>query len=1005
MIQILYGIYKASAAGNITISGNTVGSETVSGSITASSASTANSQIIYGIYSAGTGTNVISANIVGNFINQNTGTSNLGRTRGIFTSAGVNTISGNVISGLSSYTAQQTTLADAATIGIHQSSATAGQTVSDNTISSLINLNTTPRTDVYGIYFTGPTTGTNTVTRNFIYDLNSASSSIATTLAGIQISATVATISNNIVSIGNGVTGGYVIYGIADNCTSTDNNSYYHNTLNIGGTVSSATTSSTFSIYKLSSNGTSRYLNNLLINSRTGGSSQYHYAIGNVSNSSARFTSNYNDLFVSGTNSGIGQYNSTRYTTLATWRTISGQDASSISVNPSFINATDVVPASYRTGLYMAGSGSASITVDFGMNTRAATPNMGAWEYVIRKWKGNVSSDFGNPLNWTNGSVPSDGNDIIFDDAPINNCVLDIDRTIGNHTNNQSQYILSAGGRRLTITGTLNLTNSAFIDATTTGSVIDFSASTSQTISNNLFLNNTASGIEISGTAVVIIDADFLVTGALLINPGSSLEVNSARRLTVNGTLTNNAGVSGLILKSSSAGNASLLQYSDNVSVTAELYINGAAEAWHFLSSPVSAQALSGSWTPSGTYGNGTGYDLYAWNEATSCWVYYNSTTGSVSWSTIHPSENFVSGKGYLYSLQAADQTKQFTGILNNGSVTMPVTRASINADLAGFTLTGNPYSSYLDWQAVSGWTRSALVTSGTGYDMWIWNPQANNYGVINSAGGSGTNSVTRYIAPMQGFLVRSAVNGNISVNNLARTNNMNGPWLKKANINQNNDIQISVESATGSGSDEVVIRLDDEGKNEGSMKFFSPVTTAPSLYIQKVTDKYSVVRYTTEDLNNTMPLSFTAGSNGTFTLKSSFDTSIFRTVILEDKLLQKYTDLRLYNSYEYESSVNDDPGRFNIHFKSVSVTGTNPGAAFPASVYSSELGIIIDLSGCDYATDIIVTDITGRTIARSRMSANDRGTLNPDVKTQPLVVCLKNKAGMNCTKVMWVNN
>jgi len=143
---------------------------------------------------------------------------------------------------------------------------------------------------------------------------------------------------------------------------------------------------------------------------------------------------------------------------------------------------------------------------------------------------------------------------------------------------------------------------------------------------NNLTIDN-ASGVTLTNTALTT------VSGSLVINSGKVFEIAAGQKLTVSGSITNSAGNSGLVLKSDATGTASLIHNSDNIAVTIERYISGSAEDWHFISSPVADQEISGSWLPSGTYGNGTGYDLYFWNEPTSCWIYKLNTT-STGWKT-----------------------------------------------------------------------------------------------------------------------------------------------------------------------------------------------------------------------------------------------------------------------------------------------------------------------------------------------------------------------------------
>ncbi|MBV5343694.1 hypothetical protein JZU68_08880, partial [bacterium] len=95
---------------------------------------------------------------------------------------------------------------------------------------------------------------------------------------------------------------------------------------------------------------------------------------------------------------------------------------------------------------------------------------------------------------------------------------------------------------------------------------------------------------------------------------------------------------------------------------------------------------------------DGTGYDLYVWDEPTNCWVYNLNTTVAPTWNSAHPSTDFISGKGYLYALQATNTTKQFAGFLNNGNISIDVSNSSTKS-FKGFNFLGNPYPSSIDWK------------------------------------------------------------------------------------------------------------------------------------------------------------------------------------------------------------------------------------------------------------------------------------------------------------------
>ncbi|MCC3159929.1 T9SS type A sorting domain-containing protein [Hymenobacter sp. 15J16-1T3B] len=109
-----------------------------------------------------------------------------------------------------------------------------------------------------------------------------------------------------------------------------------------------------------------------------------HYEQGaNVTGS----TLDNNDLFVAPGATGaarIGRLNGTDYATLADWRTATGQEANSVSVNPDFAQTTtvpyDLKPTA--VALNSAGSTTTGITVDYTGTTRGTTPDIGAYEFT-----------------------------------------------------------------------------------------------------------------------------------------------------------------------------------------------------------------------------------------------------------------------------------------------------------------------------------------------------------------------------------------------------------------------------------------------------------------------------------------------------------------------------------------------------------------------------------------------------------------------------------------------
>ncbi len=96
-------------------------------------------------------------------------------------------------------------------------------------------------------------------------------------------------------------------------------------------------------------------------------------------------TLNYNDLIVTPTGSAVGytgRFNSVDYSTLASWRTATGQEANSYAVAAPFVSATDLhLNASIPTALESGGTPVAAVAVDFdGESRNVTTPDVGADE-------------------------------------------------------------------------------------------------------------------------------------------------------------------------------------------------------------------------------------------------------------------------------------------------------------------------------------------------------------------------------------------------------------------------------------------------------------------------------------------------------------------------------------------------------------------------------------------------------------------------------------------------
>jgi len=532
-------IYVRGVAATTIISNNLIGSRETANSINVSStaASSLLKQDVYGIYSSGTLSTIITGNTVANLTNAYAGINSQSRNRGIQTVSGSNTITNNIVRDLTSFSKQSSGGSAASAIGISQTSTTAGttQTISGNTVYIIKNTNPTEKSLIRGIYYNGPASGSHTIYGNFVHSLSIVSSNNNSDITGIELAGGTYTCANNIVNLGVGIAGGYIINGIWDESGSTITRSVYFNSVYIGGTVNSG--SSTSVALKNEYSGIRNYRNNVLLNARTSTTGK-HYAYYVRYIEQTGLTSDYNDYWTGSTETTVivasmGGVDKT----LNTLKTATGGDTHSLQINPSFASAGGTSALNYATSAILPGITETGITTDYSGLTRPATPKLGALETNEYVWYGSVSSmDYNTAANWLPAEVPPAGADIAFATTPLNNCVLDQNRTIGNISNAQSSYKFVVNGNQLTINKNLIFTNGAQMDATAASSVVVFAGTSAQSIPTGAFYNNTIDGLTVNNSNGLTLNGDLTVAQTLALTNGNfSLGSNT---LTLNGTIT-----------------------------------------------------------------------------------------------------------------------------------------------------------------------------------------------------------------------------------------------------------------------------------------------------------------------------------------------------------------------------------------------------------------------------------------------------------------------------------
>lgn len=456
--------------------------------------------------------------------------------------------------------------------------------------------------------------------------------------------------------------------------------------------------------------------------------------------------------------------------------------------------------------------------------------------------------------------------------------------------------------------------------------------------------------------SVTVGSSPLAVCNDLLINSGNSVTINNSRSLTVYGSVTNSASYSGLVVKSG----GSLIQNSA-VLATVERDItswSNALHGWHFLSSPVSDQAIS----PAFTVGTPANYDFYTWWEPTNEWVNFKQTSGT-SWLTANSlgvtssATNFIPGKGYLVSYSATS-TKQFTGTLNNSDITVSNLPISAGTNKS-WHLLGNPFTSAISW-ASNFWHLNNIVETAK-----IWNESGASYSDIIA---------DVQIPALNGFMVEVAAgfgsSNSLTIPSVERVHDPS-PWYKSFGKPY---IVLVANDPKGMTAQESKIQIVPESTTGFDTKFDSHFLAgyAPKFY-SIVGDEYLSTNTLPEiPLESVIPFGFVKNDASDFSieLKQSIDGY---TIYLKDQKTNADQNLSENPIYTFTSDSVDDPNRFLLHF--LNTTGIAKPTASAIKVYSSTGKI--NISGMDGKAEILVRNMVGQVVLRGSVNGESLYCIN----------------------------
>ena len=420
---------------------------------------------------------------------------------------------------------------------------------------------------------------------------------------------------------------------------------------------------------------------------------------------------------------------------------------------------------------------------------------------------------------------------------------------------------------------------------------------TSQDISGT---NVTLGGLELTNNTTLDIDNATSVTGIVGVRPGSILNTNGNLTLQNGAVLMHGAGTPG---------------YTGSVNGPVTIRRTGASSpaSYNYWSSPVQNADVNilGNSLYRYTPGEATGPSTQELRQA------WESVSGI----------NMDAGVGYI---SRNGQTVSFNGVPNNSEngsyievdVVKVLTKNGI--DYNPWNLIGNPLPSPLDADAFiddnSGVIGGAIyywdddASGGSNYattDYATWNKVGP---VVPSDGGK---SPSDFIPVGQSFFVEKINNG---VDPVVFRNEIRSTepavFFRKAPIDR---LWISVINSTGAYNETLIGFLPDA--TEGRDYLYDAIKLRGSevlaLYTKLDTSDYAIQAFPILTTDRTVELGIEAGVMGEHTLRLSKLENLDETatIILEDRELNIFQNLRVNADYTFTATRKDLDGRFYLHF------------------------------------------------------------------------------------------
>ena len=435
---------------------------------------------------------------------------------------------------------------------------------------------------------------------------------------------------------------------------------------------------------------------------------------------------------------------------------------------------------------------------------------------------------------------------------------------------------------------------------------------------------NDYSNVTVAAGTETTVDAD-VAANSVVIAQGGELTLNAA--LAVTGDF---------LIESDATGNGSFIN-NDNLTAggtsSVECYVTNGQ--WHGIAAPV----MGVDFTSMDLGGNPIVW-VKEYDEANNEFSFIQNVNT--------PMGDML---GWMTWIETASvpQTFTFEGDFRTGIIGSADNMVNSNT---GHNFVGNPFTSAIDWDAVSGWDKTNLYGAIYVYNDDHW---------ASYVGGTSTGGGSRYIAMSQGFFVQvdpAFGSGTLTMDeNVCVHNDVS--YLK----NQMTESQlIRLELEDGGLIDDAVVKFAEDATiafdgNLDATKFFSLNENYPQLY-STANNFMSINSLPFEAMDGTVAMDV-RGVNGNSMTISVVEAEDFQELYLKDEYTGVVTDLKTDSyTFTYNTAVSN---RFSLFF---GPTGVNEDPFSNDNVrifaYDKNIQVVLDASS---NVNITVYNLMGQQI------------------------------------------